>query len=131
MLSGLLWHDKKLGETPAAAIQTAAARYRSKYGTAPNVAFVNPAQYQPGQTVDGIEIKPKQTIMLNNVWLGVDEKRRVGRPFEKWTRKYEVGETVRVNTQLYKVDVDVETGDMILLPVDSGPAQTLKIESAE
>ena len=70
MKSGLLWYDAKSNYIETK-IENAAKRYQEKFGTAPNVAFVNPKDVE-GKTpqVKGITITPKATIMPNHIWVG-------------------------------------------------------------
>lgn len=71
MKSGLLWYDPKSSNIQDK-IQAAARRYQEKFGTVPNIAFVNPADLQPGARVMNIKIQSKQTILPNYIWLGVE-----------------------------------------------------------
>jgi len=80
MTSGLLWYDSK--SPLAQTIAHAAKRYREKFGYAPDTAYIN-ADIAPDAltalrdtfTPQGIEIKTKQTILPNHVWLGVSVAR--------------------------------------------------------
>lgn len=71
MKSGLLWYDPKSSNIQDK-IQAAARRYQEKFGIVPNIAFVNPADLQPGARVKNIKIQSKQTILPNYIWLGVE-----------------------------------------------------------
>ena len=72
MTSGLLWYDNSK-KPLAAKIESAAKRYREKFGVNPNRCFVNPAE--PDLTAPNalnIQVATKTTVMPNHIWLGVD-----------------------------------------------------------
>ena len=69
MKSGLLWYDSSSSYMEKK-IEQAAKRYKEKFGTAPNLAFVNPKDYV-NIKVKGITVTPKATILPNHIWLGV------------------------------------------------------------
>lgn len=68
MKSGLLWHDnskKSMNEK----ISIAARRYAEKFGTPPTIAFINSHDFKDID-VAGIDVKTKETILPNHIWLG-------------------------------------------------------------
>ncbi len=68
--SGLLWYDADPRKTIWRKIEEAAKRYEDKYGTRPNVAFVNPnalTEQQPDKFA--LNVAPKSTILPNHVWV--------------------------------------------------------------
>lgn len=73
MNSGLLWFDNS--KRPfAEKLSAAAKRYTDKFGIAPDTCIVNPADVPAGgSAVAGIEIRAKQTVMPNHLWLGVSK----------------------------------------------------------
>lgn len=80
MTSGLLWYDAS-ASTLAQKVETAAKRYKEKYGVMPNLCFVNPVDREQdtarGETIlvsrEGIVVRNKETIMPNHLWLGRDK----------------------------------------------------------
>ncbi len=73
MQSGLLWFDDNPRRSLADKIETAAGRYRERFGRAPNICFVHP------QTLEGVEQLPahvrvieRASIQPNNFWIGVN-----------------------------------------------------------
>ncbi len=74
MKSGLLWYDAAPNTTLDKKITDAVNRYREKFGTMPNTAFVNEKDYTPDLAVREVKVTPKRTILPNHVWVGVSEK---------------------------------------------------------
>ena len=70
---GMLWFDNDPKIELAEKVQKAAAYYRRKYGSFPNVCFVHPSM-MPGEKLSSgkIVIKADQTILPNHFWLGVN-----------------------------------------------------------
>lgn len=75
MKSGLLWFDstkKPIWDK----IEDAARRYREKFGTAPDLCFVNPSDLdREPKPKSGIRLNVagKATILPNHIWLGVSK----------------------------------------------------------
>ncbi len=72
MKSGLLWFDNS-PKTLTEKIESAAKRYREKFGQSPDTCFVNPRDFDtqtPAQH-QGVTIGTKATVMPNHLWLGV------------------------------------------------------------
>lgn len=67
---GLLWYDD--GPDLAARVQRAAARYRRKFGAEPNTCYVHPAEHE-AVDIDGITVRPRQTVLLQHLWMGVEQ----------------------------------------------------------
>jgi len=76
MREGLLWFDQSHHKPLPDKVSAAANYYTTKYGSRPNVAFVNPLMLAEGQdlTVDGIKVKPSRWTAVDHFWLGVDDK---------------------------------------------------------
>lgn len=72
---GMLWYDDDAKRKLEDKVSRAVAYYRTKYGTQPNVCFVNPAVLANGQaTVTvGVHVRPARTILPHHFWLGVSE----------------------------------------------------------
>lgn len=73
MQTGLMWYDDDPRKTLDAKIEQAAARYREKYGRAPNACFVNPAQTGSTGGSEALRVVARPTIRLNYLWIGVDD----------------------------------------------------------
>lgn len=79
MTNGLLWFDNSKKHLRIK-ITAAAKRYKEKYGTMPNLCYVNPANLG-GMVKKELTLNmpdnpkitaiPKVTIMPNHIWLGV------------------------------------------------------------
>ncbi len=74
MKEGLLWFDndpkKPLGEK----VQEAARRFKAKFGTEPNVCYVNPAALSNGQVHVKVRVTSARAIQPNYFWLGVEKE---------------------------------------------------------
>lgn len=71
MKQGLLWlADNGSIEQ---AIQDAAHHYQERFGTVPNLCFVNRQDWSESLAVEGMTIKAKVTIMPHHIWIGVVE----------------------------------------------------------
>lgn len=70
---GMLWFDDDPRKTLDTKIQQAAARYREKYGRAPNACYVNPAAIAANSTRNGLHIIAARTIRPNYLWLGIED----------------------------------------------------------
>ena len=69
---GMLWYDdtkKELSEKVARAVEY----YRSKYGVAPTLCFVNPSMLKQAEMVGSVQVRPARTVLANHFWVGVGE----------------------------------------------------------
>lgn len=71
---GMLWYDdtkKELSEKVARAVEY----YKSKYGAAPTLCFVNPSMLKEAELTesDGVQVRPARTVLVNHFWVGVGE----------------------------------------------------------
>ena len=76
MKTGLLWYDSDTGRDLAAKVARAAAHYQQKYGQAPRLCVVNPAEMQGDGAslhIAGIEVSASKTVLPHHFWLGVKE----------------------------------------------------------
>ncbi|MBI3361863.1 MAG: hypothetical protein HY023_12215 [Chloroflexi bacterium] len=77
MKSGLLWYDSDATHDLKDKVTRAAAHYQQKFGRAPHLCFVNPAEIKgDGQSVriGGVEVLTSKTVLPNHFWLGVNEE---------------------------------------------------------
>lgn len=84
MKEGLLWFDDDPRRQIDEKVQQAAARYRQKFGSAPDVCYVNAQTLAPalstGASADvadrhelrvaGLRILPNSTVRPNHFWIG-------------------------------------------------------------
>lgn len=74
---GLMWYDDDPKKPIESKIEQAAARYREKYGQAPNACYVNsnagaaPTGKAAGAQ-GGLRVIPAAAIRPNYFWVGVD-----------------------------------------------------------
>jgi hypothetical protein len=73
MQIGLMWFDDDPKKTLDAKIEQAAARYREKYGRAPNACYVNPSLAGVEGKRNGVRVASARGIRPNYLWIGVDE----------------------------------------------------------
>ena len=73
MKTGLMWYDDDPKKTIEKKIEQAVARYREKYGRAPNACYVNPDAGAPAGVRHGLRVVPARTIRPNYFWIGVDD----------------------------------------------------------
>jgi hypothetical protein len=69
-MNGLLWMDDK-GEV-ADRIKRADARHCRKYGKAPNICHVNPAELAEEVEIGGVTAKPVRGTLLYHYLIGVE-----------------------------------------------------------
>ncbi len=73
MKIGLMWYDDDPKKTVEKKIEQAVARYREKYGRAPNACYVHPAAGAPPGQQHGLRVITARTIQPNYFWVGVDD----------------------------------------------------------
>ena len=71
---GMLWFDNDKDTNLETKIAKAATYYRGKYGTEPNMVFVNPKTLgEAAPNVLGFQVKSTRSILPNHLWMGVSE----------------------------------------------------------
>lgn len=76
MRVGWLWFDNDPGRTLEEKITRAAARYREKFGAAPNTCYVNPqAIAGDAQQCGALRLVAARHILPHHFWLGVENGR--------------------------------------------------------
>ena len=68
----MLWYDdtkKDLSEKVARAVEY----YQTKYGAAPTLCFVNPLMLKQAELMNGVQVRPARTVLVNHFWVGVGE----------------------------------------------------------
>lgn len=67
---GLLWYDNSASDLDTKLIK-AVARYRERFGSDPNVCYVNPATLPEGERqIDGLVVKASTRILQHHLWMG-------------------------------------------------------------
>ncbi len=69
---GMLWYDdtkKELSEKVARAVEY----YKTKYGVAPTLCFVNPSMLRQAELMGSVQVRPARTVLANHFWVGVGE----------------------------------------------------------
>ena len=72
---GMLWFDDDGKRTLDEKVTRAAEHYRTKYGAAPTVCFVNPTMLPRNapELAAGMQLRPARNIMVNHFWIGVGD----------------------------------------------------------
>jgi len=71
MREGLLWFDDDPRRRMEEKVEQAAARYRQKFGVAPNVCYVNDkALGQAEVRVGSVSVLPASTVRPHHFWVG-------------------------------------------------------------
>ena len=71
MREGLLWFDDDPRRRLSEKIELASARYRQKFGVAPDVCYVSvQAVDQSGDFRSGIRVRPSSTVRPHHFWIG-------------------------------------------------------------
>lgn len=69
MKLGLLWYDNDPKKTLERKVLEAAIRYREKFGSEPNVCYVNPTQLEGQIVPPTFRFVGMKTIRPNHFWL--------------------------------------------------------------
>lgn len=72
---GMLWYDDTKRDLDSK-VARAVEHYKTKYGTAPTLCFMNPAalaEKNAPDTAAGLLLRPARTILPNHFWIGVGE----------------------------------------------------------
>ncbi len=77
MQVGMLWQNEARGGDLPSQIRRAAGYYRRKYGQQPNECYVHPSMLADAGPleVDGIVVRPLESVLPQHLWLGVGEAR--------------------------------------------------------
>lgn len=71
MREGLLWFDDDPRRHIAEKVQLAAARYRQKFGVAPDVCYVNQRMVDRAELrIGDVRVVPVPTVLPNHFWVG-------------------------------------------------------------
>jgi hypothetical protein len=78
---GLLWFDDSPTRPVGDKIERAVQRYQQKYGHAPDVCYVHPAQLKEGEPslAEDVKVLPAKSVLPHHFWLGTQPKPDGGR----------------------------------------------------
>jgi hypothetical protein len=69
----LVWYDNDRKRKLEEKVAQAAERYTERFGAAPQIVLLNPAQAGEIETVAGIPVRTTSLVLPNHVYIGVDE----------------------------------------------------------
>ena len=71
MREGLLWFDDDPRREMAEKVRQAAARYRQKFGIAPEVCYVNDRALDRAEVrIGDLRVMPASTVLPHHFWIG-------------------------------------------------------------
>ena len=72
---GMMWFDNDQNTSVMEKVERAAAFYRDKYGSIPNLCFAHPVTMgkAPIKTDSGIDVLTSGAILPDCFWIGLDE----------------------------------------------------------
>lgn len=71
MREGLLWFDDDPRREMAEKVRQAAARYRQKFGIAPEVCYVNDRAIDRAEVrIGDLRVMPASTVLPHHFWIG-------------------------------------------------------------
>lgn len=74
MQVGMLWFYSSKELSLDQAVKQAAHYYEKKYGVVPNRCYTNIAALESEIEILTMKVAPLKCILLNHLWLGVEEK---------------------------------------------------------
>jgi len=74
---GMLWFDNDKSKTLNQKVMEAAAYYRRKHGTWPDLCYVHPSALEngAGKLVSSIRVIGLTTVLRDHFWIGVGKER--------------------------------------------------------
>jgi hypothetical protein len=76
----LVWYDNDRKRKLEEKVAQAAERYTERFGVAPAIVLLNPAQAGEAEVVAGIPVRATSLVLPNHVYIGVDEQGEDIRP---------------------------------------------------
>jgi hypothetical protein len=70
----LVWYDNDRKRTLESKVTQAAERYTERFGTAPQIVLLNPAQAGEVEMVAGIPVRTTPIVLPNHLYVGVEER---------------------------------------------------------
>ncbi len=77
--TGLLWYDGNPKTELASKVEQAVARYRQKYGQAPNACLVHEGELEREIDCCGVRVAAAPYVLPGHFWVGISEKACTGR----------------------------------------------------
>ena len=79
---GMLWFDDDAKRPLNDKVARAVEHYKTKYGAAPTMCFVNPSMLPKDapELAAGVQLRPARTVLVNHFWVGVGEGEAVALP---------------------------------------------------
>ncbi len=69
----LIWFDNDRKRPLRAKVEAAAERYQERFGIAPELVLLNPAQAGEQEQIAGIPVRPTPLVSPNHLYIGVDD----------------------------------------------------------
>jgi hypothetical protein len=70
----MLWFDDDAKRPLKDKVARAVEHYKTKYGAAPTVCFVNPSMLKDApEAAGGVQLRPARMVLVNHFWIGVGE----------------------------------------------------------
>ena len=69
----LIWFDNDRKRPLRAKVEAAAERYQERFGVAPELVLLNPAQAGEQEQIAGIPVRPTPLVSPNHLYIGVED----------------------------------------------------------
>ncbi|HEY8291517.1 MAG TPA: hypothetical protein VIG44_03470 [Thermomicrobiales bacterium] len=69
----LIWFDNDRKHSLRAKVEAAAERYQERFGTAPELVLLNPAQAGEEEQIAGFPVRPTPLVSPNHLYIGVED----------------------------------------------------------
>ncbi len=69
----LIWFDNDRKRPLRAKVEAAAERYQERFGVAPELVLLNPAQAGEQEQIAGIPVRPTAFVSPNHLYIGVED----------------------------------------------------------
>ncbi len=76
----LVWYDNDRKRSLTAKVTAAAERYRERFGAAPALVLINPAQAGEQEEIAGIPVRPTPLVLPNHLYIGAADVGEEGVP---------------------------------------------------
>lgn len=69
----LIWFDNDRKRPLRAKVEAAAERYQERFGAAPELVLLNPAQAGEQEQIAGIPVRPTPFVSPNHLYIGIED----------------------------------------------------------
>ena len=69
----LVWYDGDRKRSLRSKVEAAAARYRERFGAAPELVLLNPLQADEEAEIAGIPVRATPLVSLNHLYIGRED----------------------------------------------------------